>query len=408
MVASTNLEHNSMMNEDKQATKAESSCSKKTKHGTKVESLSCKKRKECIKKKTMELSVLCGIKACIVVVGPSGQVETWPRNPDDVRQIIAMYKDLAAKKGCQIKRFSESSVKVGKAVDNAAEKAKIDEDFGSNNGCRKQEEKGENSSSKAFAEDIVKVINSKLESLEKKKGFLSENKGKEVAYFYGEEETLHEKYFTELWNVPEVGEASDSQGTGKPQLGAAPEQSAPSLETMFKQNLFENPQIFGDSSDNSEMGLLGGASANQEIVQHVPMQFNFNSSNNFDGGINLSNLGIHNVQFPNVQFPHQFPWFDSSNYQTGMLSVMPQLQVMNFPQLPLIQGMNLSGLPLMQGMNFSAGPSMQSTTLAPHRFDEGSLPQLCPLPLQAFGPEYHSPQPLTYNPSSSSWQQYQF
>ncbi|CAI9787593.1 unnamed protein product [Fraxinus pennsylvanica] len=49
-------------------------------------------RKECIKKKTMELSVLCDVKACAVILGPEGQIETWPENHSDVQEMIELYK----------------------------------------------------------------------------------------------------------------------------------------------------------------------------------------------------------------------------------------------------------------------------------------------------------------------------
>ncbi|PSS07467.1 MADS-box transcription factor PHERES like [Actinidia chinensis var. chinensis] len=50
------------------------------------------KRKDCIKKKTMELSTLCGIQACTVCFGPDGAVETWPENPNDVKAVIDLYR----------------------------------------------------------------------------------------------------------------------------------------------------------------------------------------------------------------------------------------------------------------------------------------------------------------------------
>ncbi|CAI9767824.1 unnamed protein product [Fraxinus pennsylvanica] len=50
-------------------------------------------RKECIKKKTMELSVLCDVRACAVILGPDGQIETWPENRSDVREVINLYRN---------------------------------------------------------------------------------------------------------------------------------------------------------------------------------------------------------------------------------------------------------------------------------------------------------------------------
>ncbi|KAJ8567713.1 hypothetical protein K7X08_019921 [Anisodus acutangulus] len=50
------------------------------------------KKKETIKKKTRELSILCGIKACAILVGPNKEVDTWPENPTDLKTIIQSYK----------------------------------------------------------------------------------------------------------------------------------------------------------------------------------------------------------------------------------------------------------------------------------------------------------------------------
>ncbi|XP_059286438.1 uncharacterized protein LOC132039900 [Lycium ferocissimum] len=54
--------------------------------------LNYRKKKETIKKKTMELSILCGVKACVVLVDPNGEVDTWPENPTDMNPIIQSYK----------------------------------------------------------------------------------------------------------------------------------------------------------------------------------------------------------------------------------------------------------------------------------------------------------------------------
>ncbi|CAK9164955.1 unnamed protein product [Ilex paraguariensis] len=58
-----------------------------------VQRLSFKKRKDCVLRKTMELAVLCDIKACAVVFGPDGEVETWPENPRDLKALIHNYKE---------------------------------------------------------------------------------------------------------------------------------------------------------------------------------------------------------------------------------------------------------------------------------------------------------------------------
>lgn len=54
-----------------------------------------KKRKACITKKTMELSVLCDIEACVIMVDDDGSVETWPKNQRDVIKIINKYNTYA-------------------------------------------------------------------------------------------------------------------------------------------------------------------------------------------------------------------------------------------------------------------------------------------------------------------------
>ncbi|CAA3016440.1 agamous-like MADS-box AGL81 [Olea europaea subsp. europaea] len=55
-------------------------------------------QKDCIKKKSMELSVLCDVKVCAIIVGPDGRVETWPESHDDVRQVIQAYKNCPVDK----------------------------------------------------------------------------------------------------------------------------------------------------------------------------------------------------------------------------------------------------------------------------------------------------------------------
>ncbi|XP_010321181.2 agamous-like MADS-box protein AP3 [Solanum lycopersicum] len=55
--------------------------------------LNYKKKKETIKKKTRELSILCDVKACVILVDPNGKVDTWPENPTDFNPIIQSYKE---------------------------------------------------------------------------------------------------------------------------------------------------------------------------------------------------------------------------------------------------------------------------------------------------------------------------
>ncbi|CAI9778893.1 unnamed protein product [Fraxinus pennsylvanica] len=41
----------------------------------------------------MELSVLCDVKAYIVILGPDRQIETWLKNHSDVREVINLNKN---------------------------------------------------------------------------------------------------------------------------------------------------------------------------------------------------------------------------------------------------------------------------------------------------------------------------
>ncbi|KAI7985058.1 Agamous-like MADS-box protein AGL103 [Camellia lanceoleosa] len=55
------------------------------------------KRKDCVIKKTMELSILCGINVFTLCFGPNGEVDTWPQNPNEVKALIKMYKECQEK-----------------------------------------------------------------------------------------------------------------------------------------------------------------------------------------------------------------------------------------------------------------------------------------------------------------------
>ncbi|KAL2540779.1 putative ovule protein [Abeliophyllum distichum] len=88
---------------------------------------SFKIRKESIKKKTMELSVLCDVNACAVIIGPDGSIETWPEDRNHVQQVIQQYRNCDRKRkrtqeldhGCDehckkkqdVRFFSEGAVK---------------------------------------------------------------------------------------------------------------------------------------------------------------------------------------------------------------------------------------------------------------------------------------------------------
>ncbi|CAA2953816.1 agamous-like MADS-box AGL81 [Olea europaea subsp. europaea] len=56
------------------------------------------RRKECIKRKTMELSTLCDVKACAVILGPDGQIDSWPENRSEVQEVINLYQNGSSNK----------------------------------------------------------------------------------------------------------------------------------------------------------------------------------------------------------------------------------------------------------------------------------------------------------------------
>ncbi|XP_058180596.1 agamous-like MADS-box protein MADS9 [Rhododendron vialii] len=66
-------------------------------NNTKARRLTYLKRKDCIKKKTMELGILCGTDTCTIILGPDGEVETWPENQTQVKSIIRKYRECGKK-----------------------------------------------------------------------------------------------------------------------------------------------------------------------------------------------------------------------------------------------------------------------------------------------------------------------
>ncbi|KAL2557007.1 uncharacterized protein Fot_01746 [Forsythia ovata] len=46
----------------------------------------------------MELSVLCDVNACAVIIGPDGSVETWPENLNHVQHVIQLYRNCDRKR----------------------------------------------------------------------------------------------------------------------------------------------------------------------------------------------------------------------------------------------------------------------------------------------------------------------
>ncbi|CAI9105979.1 OLC1v1005027C1 [Oldenlandia corymbosa var. corymbosa] len=50
-----------------------------------------KGRKEGLKKKAMELSILCDIPVLVMIRSPNGELEVWPRDPSQVKTIVRNY-----------------------------------------------------------------------------------------------------------------------------------------------------------------------------------------------------------------------------------------------------------------------------------------------------------------------------
>ncbi|MQM20521.1 hypothetical protein Taro_053543 [Colocasia esculenta] len=62
--------------------------------GEKHRNMTFMKRRVVIKKKAEELSTLCDIATMLVCYGPRGQLETWPKDPREVRGMIDLYRSV--------------------------------------------------------------------------------------------------------------------------------------------------------------------------------------------------------------------------------------------------------------------------------------------------------------------------
>ncbi|CAL1386687.1 unnamed protein product [Linum trigynum] len=58
---------------------------------------SLKKRRRTLKKKAEELSTLCGIDVAYVCFDPNGRVDTWPEDPNRVKDIVLRYREVKSK-----------------------------------------------------------------------------------------------------------------------------------------------------------------------------------------------------------------------------------------------------------------------------------------------------------------------
>uniref|UniRef100_A0A5B7A007 Uncharacterized protein n=1 Tax=Davidia involucrata TaxID=16924 RepID=A0A5B7A007_DAVIN len=118
--------------------------------------------------RTMELSILCDIKACGVCFGPNREVETWPERASDVKAILDMWKE----------KSNQGHDKVQSPVD-----VKI-------KAISKWEEKWLDGLSMKESIGLVECLNSKLEAITNIVEFLKattekENgKGKETAVIH--------------------------------------------------------------------------------------------------------------------------------------------------------------------------------------------------------------------------------
>ncbi|KAJ8572620.1 hypothetical protein K7X08_009131 [Anisodus acutangulus] len=102
-------------------------------------------RKECIKRKTMELSTLCDIPVCTIITGPQGELQTWPENLDAVKEVLNLYTQNLKPE----KKAKELS---------ASEEEEKDKD--------EEEQEGE--------KDILTLVESKLDAVNKRICFLKD------------------------------------------------------------------------------------------------------------------------------------------------------------------------------------------------------------------------------------------
>ncbi|XP_031094450.1 agamous-like MADS-box protein AGL93 [Ipomoea triloba] len=63
------------------------------KHGKKAMKTKYENRKTSILKKSKELSTLCDVQVCVIVVSPDGKLETWPDNLNDVKAVLSTVKE---------------------------------------------------------------------------------------------------------------------------------------------------------------------------------------------------------------------------------------------------------------------------------------------------------------------------
>ncbi|KAJ4707969.1 Agamous-like MADS-box protein [Melia azedarach] len=74
-------------------------CSKSIDDGKSRQASNFKKRKSTLKNKASQLATLCDVRVCMVCLGPDGEVDAWPDNKTEVRNIISGYKRRISGKG---------------------------------------------------------------------------------------------------------------------------------------------------------------------------------------------------------------------------------------------------------------------------------------------------------------------
>ncbi|KAJ1413599.1 hypothetical protein SESBI_19422 [Sesbania bispinosa] len=75
------------------------------------------KRKKGILKKVSELTILCGIPACVIICSPDSQIEVWP-NQEGAEQVIERYKNTSLiDKSKNLNQESFLMQKIAKAQD---------------------------------------------------------------------------------------------------------------------------------------------------------------------------------------------------------------------------------------------------------------------------------------------------
>ncbi|XP_055805318.1 uncharacterized protein LOC129874114 [Solanum dulcamara] len=254
----------------------------------KGETLSYRKKKETIKKKTRELSILCDIKACAILLGPNGEVDTWPENPSDFNPIIQSYK---------------RKEKIEDAIDDGFLKKKSKK----NNALFSDDQWLNDMMSRESKQSLLVKLNSKLEAVEKRIEFLkmvncgnggstssrkeivladqgssnveisvdqlTTSRGEQVA---GANQETYDFDFDEFWGSGTVGDQLENT-------------TAYNQETEIAMAAEFNGDQLRDCSQGQEVGFLG--------IMPNEMNNVWETLNNLD---NLQNFGFDDDLWPSI------------------------------------------------------------------------------------------------------------